>query len=79
MSMQLEVSVSPPETLVKFEAPLFAGIEPSASRPIQPKSPNQEGNPKLEDMLNSMLPPRCVSFFADEVSNVPHVVSTDFN
>ena len=43
---------------MKFEAPLFAGIEPSASRPIQPKSPNQEGNPKLEDMLNSMLPPR---------------------
>jgi dynein light intermediate chain len=61
MSIQLgnsEVSVSPPETLVKFEAPLFAGIEPSGSRPIQAKSPNQEGNPKLDDMLNSMLPPR---------------------
>jgi dynein light intermediate chain len=61
MSIQLgnsEVSVSPPETLVKFEAPLFAGIEPSGSRPAHAKSHNQEGNPKLDDMLNSMLPPR---------------------
>jgi dynein light intermediate chain, axonemal len=57
-----EVSVTPPETLVKFEAPLFAGIEPGSGR--YPKaSPNQEGgggviNPKLDDMINAMLPPR---------------------
>jgi hypothetical protein len=53
-----EISVSPPETLVKFDAPLFAGIEPSGDKPILPKNQNAEHNPKLEDMLNSMLPPR---------------------
>jgi len=51
----LEISVSPPETLVKFDAPLFSGIEPVKS---QQKSQNQESNAKLEDMVNSMLPPR---------------------
>lgn len=52
-----EISVTPPETLAKFEAPLFAGIEPEADKPPT-KSQNQEGNGKIEDMLNSMLPPR---------------------
>lgn len=51
-----EISVTPPETLVKFDAPLFAGIEPSGEKAH--KSQNQENNSKLEDMLNSMLPPR---------------------
>lgn len=53
-----EISVTPPETLVKYEAPLFAGIEPSADRIASLKSPNQENNAKLDDMVNSMLPPR---------------------
>lgn len=52
-----EISVTPTETLVKFDAPLFAGIEGSAEKVVA-KSHNQEGNSKLEDMINSMLPPR---------------------
>ena len=52
-----EISVSPPETLVKFDAPLFAGIEPSNEK-NGAKSQNQENSSKIEDMLNSMIPPR---------------------
>jgi hypothetical protein len=53
----MEISVSPPETLVKYNAPLFGGTEPSADKG---KSQNQAGEAggKLEDMINSMLPPR---------------------
>jgi hypothetical protein len=51
-----EISVSPPETLVKFDAPLFAGIEPSGEK-NNAKS-RHETNSKVEDMLNSMIPPR---------------------
>lgn len=52
-----EISVTPPETLVKFDAPLFAGIESTGDR-TRATSNNQESNSKLEDMVNSMLPPR---------------------
>jgi hypothetical protein len=52
-----DISVSPPETLVKFDAPLFAGIEPKGNDK-NGKSQNQDGNSKIEDMLNSMIPPR---------------------
>lgn len=55
-----EISVTPPETLVKFDAPLFAGIEPPADKAVLPKGTGGESNAKLEDMLNSMLPPRLV-------------------
>lgn len=54
----VEISVTPPETLVKFDAPLFAGIEPPADKAVLPKGQGGESNAKLEDMLNSMLPPR---------------------
>lgn len=57
-NMPQEISVTPPETLVKFDAPLFGGIEPTRERSMTAKSMNQEGNAKLEDMLNAMLPPR---------------------
>mmetsp|Transcript_17690 Transcript_17690/g.39213 ORF Transcript_17690/g.39213 Transcript_17690/m.39213 type:complete len:241 (-) Transcript_17690:1553-2275(-) len=52
-----EISVTPPETLVRYDAPLFAGIE-SGGEKMGSKSNNQEGNSKIDDMLNSMLPPR---------------------
>ena len=55
-----EISVTPPETLVKYDAPLFAGIETSGDK-AHVKPPNQESNSKLEDMVNSMLPPRFVN------------------
>ena len=51
-----EISVSPPETLVKFDAPLFAGLEPSTEK--NTVKGKQETNYKIEDMLNSMIPPR---------------------
>jgi len=55
----LEISVSPPETLVKYDAPLFGGIENKDAAKSPNKSQNQENNnSKLEDMVNSMLPPR---------------------
>jgi hypothetical protein len=53
----IEISVTPPETLVKFDAPLFAGIEPPMDKAVLPKNQG-ESNAKLEDMVNSMLPPR---------------------
>lgn len=66
-----EISVTPPETLVKFDAPLFGGIEPQGKDSSHAKvSHNQENNAKLEDMLNSMLPPRLVLF---EYSLIKHL------
>jgi len=50
-----EISVSPPDTLVKYDAPLFAGIENHNKAVSQGKI---DTNSKLEDMLNAMLPPR---------------------
>lgn len=52
-----EISVSPPETLVKFDAPLFAGIEPNSEKSAHKANHNENGS-KIEDMLNSMIPPR---------------------
>mmetsp|Transcript_2750 Transcript_2750/g.3792 ORF Transcript_2750/g.3792 Transcript_2750/m.3792 type:complete len:234 (+) Transcript_2750:22-723(+) len=52
----MEIAVTVPETLVKYDAPLFAGIE-SNQQKAQSK-PQIEINAKLEDMINSMLPPR---------------------
>ncbi len=52
-----EITVTPPDSLVKYEAPLFVGIEPSAA-PLNPKGGLGENNTKLEDMINSILPPR---------------------
>ena len=49
-----ELGVSPPESLMKYEAPLFVGIEPSSTG----IKSTAEGLSKLDDMINSMLPPR---------------------
>ena len=69
-----------PETLVKYDAPLFAGIESNTQKtvrifsrissllffkvvniiPWQQTKPQVEINAKLDDMVNSMLPPRYV-------------------
>ena len=53
----IEIAVTPPDSLVQYEAPLFAGIEPS-SKPAAKTSSFSETNAKLDDMINSMLPPR---------------------
>lgn len=48
------VGVSRPDSLVKYDDPLFVGNELSNS---QAKT-YTEGSSKVDDMLNSMLPPR---------------------
>jgi hypothetical protein len=54
-SNSVEISVSPPETLVRYNAPLFGGTEPSETKKSQVPG---DAAAKLEDMVNSMLPPR---------------------
>ena len=56
-----QLAVTPPDTLIKYEAPLFAGLETSQQRPIGGKADGKTA--KLEDMINSMLPPRYGLFF----------------
>ena len=56
MNSSLDIAVSPPESLVKYDAPLFLGIEPS-NKGAGSKVPNESAT-KLDDMINSMLPPR---------------------
>ena len=51
----MEISVTPPDSLVKFDAPLFVGIEPGSGGA---KATMTEGASKIDDMINSMLPPR---------------------
>lgn len=58
-SESAEITVTPPDSLVKYEAPLFVGIE-SNNIPNQPKSGMNENNTKIEDMINSILPPRYI-------------------
>ena len=51
--MQIDVptiSVTPPESLVRFEAPLFVGVEPNLDS-TAPKGNQNENNSKLEDMV----------------------------
>jgi len=52
-----EIAVSPPDSLVKYDAPLFVGIEPSAEAGAMKLNLNENGS-KLDDMINSMLPAR---------------------
>lgn len=51
----MEIAVNPPTSLVKFDAPLFAGLNTTRSRPT---GKMDAASAKLDDMLNSMLPPR---------------------
>lgn len=52
------ISVSPPESLVKYDAPLFVGIEPSQESSILPGKSGNENSTKLDDMINAMIPAR---------------------
>jgi len=53
----MEVSANPPESLLKYQAPLFVGIEASVEAVQQAKT-SGEASTKLDDMINSMLPAR---------------------
>jgi hypothetical protein len=52
-----EITVTPPDSLVKYEAPLFVGIE-SSNISHHPKGGLNDNNTKVDDMINSILPPR---------------------
>ena len=48
---------NPPECLLKYMAPLYVGMEP---KDVSKAKKEDAQNSQLDDMLNSMLPPRCV-------------------
>lgn len=52
-----QIRVNPPESLLKYQAPLFVGIEPTNEVVTQAKGTG-EGSTKLDDMINAMLPAR---------------------
>merc|ERR1712224_462052 len=53
------VEVNPPASLIRYDAPIFVGLEPSVEAASNVKSSKaNEQTAKLEDMLNSMIPPR---------------------
>ena len=51
----MEIAVNPPANLVKYDAPLFAGLNTTRARPT---GKMDAASAKLDDMINSMLPPR---------------------
>ena len=56
-----EIRVHPPDSLLRYEPPVFVGLEPSQGKAdLKPaaESNTKEGSSQLEDMVNSMLPPR---------------------
>ena len=53
-----ELGVTPPDSLVKFDAPLFVGIEPTNNAANATRPSANEGLSKLDDMISAMLPPR---------------------
>ena len=53
-----EVTVHPPHSLLRYEAPVFVGIEPSKGQEPKTTDLRKEGSSQLEDMINSMLAPR---------------------
>ena len=55
LKMEDTVKCTPPESLLKYANPLYVGIEPKAVS--NAKAPNGQVT-QLDDMLNSMLPPR---------------------
>lgn len=63
MEGSLEPQCDPPESLLKHDSPLFAGFGPSEANKgdntkIAPKAHGDPSASQLDDMLNSMLPPR---------------------
>lgn len=57
--MDQELRVSPPDSLLRYDAPLFVGIEKSQTKvPAASTKGLSAENSKLDDMLNAMLPPR---------------------
>lgn len=55
-----EIVVNPPDSLVKYQTPLFVGIEPSSVNQEEMKAKANMNNTKLDDMVDSIIPARCV-------------------
>lgn len=55
-----EIVVNPPDSLVKYETPLFVGIEPSSVNQEEMKAKGNLNNTKLDDMVDSIIPARWV-------------------
>ena len=55
-----EITVSPPDSLIKYEAPLFVGIEPNVQH-AGPKGAVGEST-KIDDMIAAVLPPRYIDY-----------------
>lgn len=53
-----EITVTPPDTLVKFDAPLFVGIDGNKTNNKKTTKLGNENTAKLDDMINAMLPAR---------------------
>jgi hypothetical protein len=57
-----EILVHPPDSLLKYEPPVFVGLEPSKGEGEAHHAPGdskqKDAGSQLDDMLNSMLPPR---------------------
>eukprot|EP01035_Chromulina_nebulosa_P020137 gene20137-26145_t len=51
------IAVHPPDSLVKFDSPLFVGVDVLPENGYS-KALQTETGSKLDDMINSMLPPR---------------------
>jgi hypothetical protein len=51
------ISIHAPESLVQFDSPLFVGADGIKGGGYV-KPPLTENSSKLDDMVNSMLPPR---------------------
>jgi hypothetical protein len=80
MAEPAEIHVHPPDSLLRFEPPVFVGIEPSRDpehRPVD--SHKKEASSQLDDMLNSMLQPRSAPFTRLTVKRDPPALHTAEN
>lgn len=61
-SPETPIEVHPPECLLRHEPPVFVGIEPSREQDLQRHNNDLHKKPtstsQVDDMINSMLPPR---------------------
>ena len=55
-AMEGQVKCTPPESLLRYDSPLYVGVEPLENLSGAKKDGAQSS--QLDDMLNSMLPPR---------------------
>jgi dynein light intermediate chain len=51
----VDADCSPPESLLKYEAPLYVGDSSSSSKP---KPDSKGASSQIDEILNSVLPPR---------------------